>query len=163
MKNLKILISLFFICLLTSCSDVQTNNTNETSINEVIFEDPSLKTNISPNFYDNHFYLIEKLGYNSERTQIIDAVKENGIDLSTLDNKDIKKFYFNSSEILMYSISIKSSENKVIIYKYDDIYQVNKAEYFAVGDKMQFNLKTIDNNMFYSLQLDEEHKIGICQ
>lgn len=72
----------------------------------------------------------------------------------------MKKFYFNNTNVLMYSISVKNSTNKIIIYKFDDLYQVNNAQYYSVGDKMQFNLKTIDNNMFYSLQMDSENRVG---
>ena len=159
--NISVLSILLLSVVIYSCSDnIDDLSTNENSLNEVVFKDLSLKTNISPNFYDNHFYLIEKLGKNSERTKIINTAKEKGIDLSMIDNKDVKKFYFNNSDILMYSISVKNSENKIIIYKYNDIYQVNKAEYYLAGNKMQFNLKSLDNKMFYSLQIDDKNRLG---
>lgn len=158
--NISVLSILLLAVTIYSCSNDSDINTNESDINEKVFEDVSLKTNISPNFYDNHFYLIEKLGSNSERAEILNTVENNGIDMSILDNKDVKKFYFNNSDVLMYSVSVKNSENKIIIYKYDDLYQVSKAEYYSIGDKMQFSLKTLDNNLFYSLQLDDKDRLG---
>ncbi|MFD2552535.1 hypothetical protein ACFSQP_12000 [Bizionia sediminis] len=159
--SISVLSILLLSVVIYSCSDNNDDlNTNATSMNEVIYENLSSKTSISPNFYDNHFYLIEKLGNNVEKTEIINVAKENGVDLSTLNNKEVKKFYFDNSDVIMYSISIKNSENKIIIYKYDNLYQVNKAEYYAVGNKMQFNLKTLDNKMFYSLQKDDKDRLG---
>lgn len=159
--SISVLSILLLSVVIYSCSDNNDDlNTNETSLNEVVFEDLSLKTNVSPNFYDNHFYLIEKLGNNVERTEIINSIKEKGIDLSTLDNKNVKKFYFNHSEILMYSVAVKNSENKIIVYKYDDIYQVNLAEYSSLSDLKDFKLKSLDNQLVYSVQLNNENKIG---
>ena len=60
----------------------------------------------------------------------------------------------------MYSISIKNSENKIIIYKYDNIFQVNLAEYSTLNNIKDFKLKSIDNQMFYSAQIDNENRIG---
>ncbi|QMU64330.1 MAG: hypothetical protein GKR88_08550 [Flavobacteriaceae bacterium] len=155
--SISVLSILLLSIVIYSCSENSDNlTTNETSLNEVVFEDLALKTDISPNFYDNHFYLIEKLGNNVERTEIINTVKNNGINLFILDNKDVKKFYFNNSDILMYSVSVKNSENKIIIYKYDDIYQVNLAEYSSLTNMQNFKLKSLDNQLFYSVQLDNE-------
>lgn len=152
---------MFLSVVIYSCYDNNEDlNSSETSINEVVFEDLSLKTNVSPNFYDNHFYLIEKLGNNPERTQIINTIKQNGINLSTLESKSVKKFYFNNSDILMYSVSIKNSESKIIVYKYDDIFQVNLAEYCTFDNIRDFKLRSIDNQLLYSVQLDNENRIG---
>jgi hypothetical protein len=132
----------------------------ESENNEVVFEDLSLKTNVSPNFYDNHFYLIEKLGNNKERETIINAVRDKGVDLNTLNVKDVKKFYLNNTDILMYSISMKESEKEMFIYQYADLYHVNIVELSPIGNKRQFILKTLDNQLVYSLQLDNENRIG---
>ncbi|MEE4248430.1 MAG: hypothetical protein V2I33_23860 [Kangiellaceae bacterium] len=159
--NFPILTLLLLSILIYSCSNDNENLVDqETSLNEVIFEDMFSKTNVSPNFYDNHFYLIEKLGNNQERTEVINTAKKNSVDLSTLNSRDVKKFYFNNSPVIMYSISLKNSANKIIIYKYNDLYQIMKAEYYSIESKMQFNLKTLDDNMFYSLQKDAKDRIG---
>ncbi len=156
-----ILTILLLVAVIYSCSNSNDDlNTDETSLNEVIFKDLTLKTNVSPNFFDNHFYLIEKLGNNKVRSQIVNEVIENGIELSTIDNKNVKKFYFNNSDILMYSISVRNSENKIIVYKYDDIYQTNLAEYSTKSNLKDFKLKSLDKQLFYSVQLDNENRIG---
>ena len=162
--SISVLSILLLSVIIYSCSDNNDDlNTNETSLNEVIFEDLSLKTNVSPNYFDNHFYLIQQLGNNNERDEIVKTVKNNDIDLKTLNTKDVKKFYFNNSEILMFSISIKNSENKIIVYKYDNIYLVNKAEFSSNTDLKQFKLKSVNDQLFYSLELNKENKIGNLQ
>jgi hypothetical protein len=60
----------------------------------------------------------------------------------------------------MYSVAVKNSLNKIIIYNYDDIYQVNIAEYSSVSDLKDFKLKSLDNQLFFSVQLDKENRIG---
>ena len=74
------------------------------SKNQVIFEDMSLKTNVSPNFYDNHFYSVQKLGNNKERKSLMNVIERSGIHLSVLNPKAVKKFYFNNSDIIMYAV-----------------------------------------------------------
>ena len=55
--SISVLSILLLSVVLYSCSDDhEDSNINETSSNEVVFMDLSLKTNVSPNFYDNHFY-----------------------------------------------------------------------------------------------------------
>lgn len=88
------------------------------------------------------------------------AIEKSGTHLSALNPKAVKKFYFNNSDIIMYAVSISNSENKAIVYKYDDIYQVCMAKYYAIGDKKPFELRTTDDQLFYSLQLDGENRIG---
>jgi hypothetical protein len=132
----------------------------ESENNEVVFEDLSLNTNVSPNFYDNHFYLVEKLGNNKERETIINTAQEKGVDLNTLNVKDVKKFYLNNTDILMYSISMKESEKEMFVYQYDDLYQISIIDLCQIGNKQQFTLKTLDNQLVYSLQLDNENRMG---
>lgn len=159
-KYLSISILLLSV-IIFSCSDnVDELNANETSMNEVIFEDITLLKNISPNFYDNHFYRVEQLGDNKEKKKIISLIIDKGFNQVNLISEDVKKFYFNNTNLLMYSISIKDSQNKLIIYKYEGLYQVNFAEYYSVGNKMQFEMKTFDNKLYYSLQINGDNKIG---
>lgn len=148
------------LVIVYSCSSNDFSGSDEVLKNEIIFEDSSLRTNISPNFYDNHFYLIEKLGDNSEKMEIIDVISKSNIEFSRIENNDIKKFYFNNTDLLMYSIPVIGSGNKIIVYKYDNIYQVNEIESYQIKDKTQFELKTIDNNLFYSFQVDKENRLA---
>jgi hypothetical protein len=152
-----VVLAFFIIYGCTKNSDL---TISESADNQILFKDLSLLQDVSPNFYDNHFYLIEKLGNNAERVKIVSTIKENGIDVNSLNIKEIKKFYFNNSEITMYSIPAQNQET-IIIYKYDNLYQVNIAEFYPANDgNMQFKLKTTDRNIFYSLELNAENKIG---
>jgi len=146
--------------VLISCSEENDFKQELDTENEVIFEDLTLLKNVSPNFYDNHFYRVEQLGENNEKKKIISLIIDKGLNQVNLISEDVKKFYFNNTDLLMYSISIKDSQNKIIIYKYEDLYQVNFAEYYSVGDIMQFEMKTFDNNLYYSLQINGDNKIG---
>ena len=164
-KYLKI--SLFGIIisslLIYSCTtELEEEAFIEKTENSIVFEDQSLKTNISPNYYDNHFYLIEQIGNNDERKKIVLEVEKSGASLNLLNIKDVKKFYFNHSDIIMYSVAYKNSKNKVIIYKYDSVYQIILAENSYIKDKevKQFKFITQNNELFYSLQLNGENKIG---
>ena len=160
-----IIISLFVVVIIpifiSSCLKKDDKTLIENNENYLIFEDLNQKNNISPNFYDNHFYLIEMLGNNEEKENIISMLNEAGADLCFLNLEIMKKFHFNNSDIIMYSIPFLNSENIVVIYKYDDICQVNIAEYYTLENgKNQFSLKTLDNELFYSLQTDSDNRIG---
>jgi hypothetical protein len=160
-KNVYISVFAIIIALVVvySCNKGWTDIKNDQ--NQIVFEDLSLKTNISPNFYDNHIYLIEKIGENKEKENLISTIRENSVNIRLSDITEVKKHHFNNSDVLMYSVSIKNSENKIIVYQYNDVYIVNLMEYYAIdGGKTQFVLKTSDNQLFYSVQLDSENKIG---
>lgn len=148
------------LVLISSCSE-NNHNLDEASNNEVIFEDLSLKTNISPNFYDNHFYLIERLGKNNERSEVIDIVVQNGFEKSEIIENDIKKLYLNTSEIIIYSLQINGLDEQIIIYKYDDLYQVSLASFYEIKEGVkQFKLTTIDQVPLYSIKVDKENRMG---
>lgn len=160
--SISVLSILLLSFIIYSCSDNNDDfNNNETSMNEVIFEDLSLKTNVSPNFYDNHFYLIEKLGKNEERSEIINIAIQNGIEKSQIIERDIKKLFLNNSEIIMYSLQLKELDKSLIIYKYDDIYQVSIASFYDIDNGIkQFKITTIDETPFYSIKINKENKMG---
>ncbi|WP_458626435.1 hypothetical protein [Winogradskyella sp. PC D3.3] len=146
--------------LIYSCSENSDLNTMEENQNEVIFEDVTLKDNVSPNFYDNHFYLIEKLGNNAEKEMIIAKLQDNSIELKNLNMDIIKKFYLNNSDINMFSIPFMNSENMVIIYQFDNTYQVSVAEYNKLDKFNEFKLKTLDNKLYYSVEINDQNQIG---
>lgn len=162
-KYLEVLL-LILILLLSICSCTINGDESivlESAENKVIFEDISLKTDISSNFYDNHFYLIEKLGNNKERDEIIKVVTEKGIEKTDVLENDIKKLYSNNSQILMYSLQFKNLDRSLIIYRYDNTYQVAIAEYHKISNGLKkFKLKTIDDKLFYSVKVNKENKIG---
>jgi hypothetical protein len=150
--------TLLFVAL--SC-DKEDENPTTGRMNLVEFEDLSLHTHVSPNFYDNHIYRIELLGDNLERAELLREVQQQGIDPGCLNMAGSRKFFMNHSDILMYSIPTRDPERTVIVYAYEDLYQVNMAEYRYISEnRRKFELKTLDDRLFYSLQLDEQDRIG---
>jgi hypothetical protein len=132
----------------------------ETS-NSLVYEDPSLIDEVSPYFYDNHIYRIEQLGENQEKREVEAAARENGVDMDCLSLTEVKKFYFNHTGVTMYSIPTSDPEQAVILYQSHGLFQVSLAEFRpAEGQRMQFSLRTMDDQPFYSFQLDPQNRIG---
>jgi len=139
--------------------EIQTLET-QTS-NTLVYEDKSLIDEISPYFYDNHIYRIEKLGENREKREVEVAAMENGVDMDCLLLREVKKFYFNNTDVIMYSIPAADPEQTVILYKSHGLFQVTLAEFRPVaGQLTQFSLYTMDDQLFYSFQLDDQNRIG---
>lgn len=131
------------------------------SSNALVYEDPSLKDEISPNFYDNHIYRIEQLGENQERREVEAAVRNEGVDMDCLQLGELKKFYFNHSGIIMYSIPTFDPAQTLILYEMHGLYQVSMAEFGPTsGQRTHYSLRTLDDQPFYSFQLDSENRIG---
>jgi len=134
-------------------------NTQES--NTLVFEDPSLKDEVSPNFYDNHIYRIEVLGENQEKNRVLKAASESGADISCLNVTEIQKCYFNHTELIMYSIPGDDPEKALILYERYGLFQVSLAEYHPLeGERNQYSLKTLDDELYFSFQLDDQNWIG---
>ena len=129
--------------------------------NSVVYEDRSLKEEVSPYFYDNHIYRIELLGANQEREQIVREAQANGIEEDFLMIEEAQKFFFNHTGVIMYSIPTLDPEQTVIIYESKGLYQVSMAHFSpAEGGHMSFALKTMDDRDYFSLKLDDQMRIG---
>jgi hypothetical protein len=129
--------------------------------NSLVYEDLALKDDASPNFYDNHIYRIEQLGENQERREVEAAARENGVDMDCLQLSELKKFYFNHTGVIMYSIPTHDPEQTVILYESHGLYQVSMAEFRpASGQGMQYSLRTLDDQPCLSFHLDQEMRIG---
>jgi hypothetical protein len=139
--------------------DIQTPEV-QTS-NALVYEDPSLIDEVSPYFYDNHIYRIEQLGENKERREVEAAARAQGVDMDCLQLSELKKFYFNHTGVLMYSIPTNDPEQSVILYKSHGLYQVSMAELRPTSeDRMQYSVRTLDDQPFLSFKLDRESRIG---
>jgi len=129
--------------------------------NDLVYDNPSLLDEVSPYFYDNHIYRIEQLGENQEKRRVEAAARENGVDMGCLLLDEVKKFYFNHTGVMMYSIPTTDPQQSVILYESHGLFQVSMAEFSPLaGQKSQFSLRTMDDQPFYSFQLDEENRIG---
>jgi hypothetical protein len=156
-----ILLFLFFI-IIYSCTKKDDISINDSAQNEIVFKDLSLKQNVSPNILENHFYLIERLGNNSERENVINEANKKLNAINELDLKQIKKFYLNNSEILLYSIPHKTDKNvKVIMLKYREISTFCFVNERQISNKLkEFKMSTIDNILVYSVQVDSNDRVG---
>jgi len=139
--------------------EVTTLNTQES--NALVFDDPSLKDEVSPNFYDNHIFRIEVLGENQEKNRVLHAAAESGADMSCLNVSEIQKFYFNHTELIMYSIPGDDPEQALILYERFGLFQVSLAEYQPLEqNRSLYSLKTLDDELYFSFQLDDQNWIG---
>lgn len=131
------------------------------SSNAVVYEDNSLREEVSPFFYDNHIYRIELLGANQEREGLVGAALEDGLGEDFLLIELAQKFFFNHTDVIMYSIPTLDPEQTVILYEKAGLYQVSMAHYRpAEAGYMAFTLKTMDDREIFSLKLDEQLRIG---
>lgn len=139
----------------------EVTNLNTQESNVLVFEDPSLEDEVSPNFYDNHTYRIEVLGENQEKKRVLQAAIESGADMSCLNVSEVEKYYFNHTELIMYSISGDDPEQALILYERYGLFQVSLAEYHPLeGERSQYSLKTLDDELYFSFQLDGQNWIG---
>ncbi len=166
MKKRKFLIAPLLLAgivlIVYSCAkEDEIQETDDQSNNALVYEDNSLLDEVSPNFYDNHFYRIEKLGENQERHHVVSAVRDQGFDVDCMTLTEVQKFYFNHTATIMYSIPTSDPEQTLIIYESFGLYQVTMATYRSVaGKRMQFALRTADDQLFYQLQIDDQNRMG---
>ena len=152
-------IILFFVA---GCNkDEESQSTGKESNNSLVYEDSSIKEEVSPYFYDNHIYRIELLGANAEREQIIREALKNGVEEGFLMIEEAQKFFFNHTGVIMYSIPTLDPEQTLIIYESKGLFQVSIAHYRPneVGG-MSFALLTMDDRDYFSLKLDDQMRIG---
>lgn len=122
--------------------------------NSLIYEDPNKLGDPSPYFYDNHFYRIEHIGVNHERSQVENALPDAGC----AQIGEMHKYYFDNSKMLMYSIPGNDPEKTWIVYRHEDTFQSFEVDYYPLAEGgMQFRMQTPDGAHFYSLKIDEEN------
>ncbi len=139
--------------------NIQTSK-NE-SANSLVFEDKSLREQISPYFYDMHIYRIELLGANQERDQVLHEALLNGVNKEDLMIEHVQKHFFNHTGVLMYSIPTLDPEQTLILYETRGLYQVCLAHYRpAEAGLMHFELKTMDDRNSFSLKVDDQMRMG---
>ena len=141
--------------------DEESRSSGKESTNSLVYEDASLLDEVSPYFYDNHIYRIELLGANMERDHIIREARGKGVEESFLMIEEAQKFFFNHSDVIMYSIPTLDPEQTLILYESNGLYQVSMAHFRpAGGGVMSFALKTMDDRDYFSLKLDDQNRLG---
>jgi len=131
--------------------------------NALVYEDPSLIDEVSPDFFDNHIFRIEHLGENQEKRRVEEAARKNGVDMDGLLLEELRKFYFNHTGVIMYSIPTTDPEQMVILYESHGLFQVSMAEFRpSTKDRSYYGLRTLDDQPYYSFQLDAQNRIGEC-
>jgi hypothetical protein len=129
--------------------------------NSLVYEDRSLQKEVSPRFYDKHIYRIERLGENHEREQLVYAALEQGVEEEFLVIEEAQKFFFNHTEVIMYSIPTLDPEQTLILYETRGLYQVSMAYYGPAEEgRMSFTLKTMDDRDYFSLKVDAQNRMG---
>lgn len=155
-----VLTGLLFALAFRGCSENNGVEMAPEDENLVLFEDLSLLENVSASPLDNHIYRIELLGQNEELERIIEEVSMQ-TNLERLNIYDVKKFFSNNSEVLMYSIPFSDNDNRIIVYRYSDLFQVNIAEYENMENgHTRFRMKTTDGSLYYGLEITGDNKAG---
>lgn len=153
---------LFFFFGCHKDEEIQSTDREET--NTLVYEDVSLKEQVSPYFYDNHIYRIELLGANQERERIFHAALDQGVEEAFMLVGEAQKFFFNHTDVIMYSIPTLDPEQTLIMYETKGLYQLSMAHFGpAGGGLMSFTLKTMDDRDYFSLMLDDQNRIGDLQ
>lgn len=165
MKKIIVSISLLLAMLAASIMQSCTESTSEEMTgfeeNLVIFEDLNLKSRVSKDPLENHIFRKELLGNNEEMERIVGEIENRNMDLEGLDIYGIQKCYLNNSEIIMYSVPFISSENVVIIYAFEDVYQVMVAVFEkSSAEQTEFRLSTLDGELYYGMSIKSENRIG---
>ncbi len=160
MITIPILLGIISLAVFYGCSENTDSDIAMGAQNTLLFEDLSMLKNVSSSPLDNHIYRIELLGQNEELESLIDEVGQQ-INLDELNIYGVKRFQMNNTDVLMYSIPYNRTENRVIVYKYDQYCQVNIAEYTPKDDGMtEFRLKTTDGKLFYGMKINSDHEAG---
>ena len=151
-----------FLFYFAGCNkDEESQSINKESTNSLVYEDQSLREQVSPYFYDNHIYRIELLGANPEREHLVREALANGVEEEDLMIEEAQKFFFNHTGVIMYSIPTLDPEQTLILYESKGLFQVSMAHYGpAEGGQMSFALKTMDDRDYFSLKLDDQNRIG---
>ncbi|MEA3460454.1 MAG: hypothetical protein U9R49_01155 [Bacteroidota bacterium] len=141
--------------------DEESKSSDKETTNSLVYEDASLLEDVSPYFYDNHIYRIELLGANQERDQLVREALANGVEEAFLMIDEAQKFFFNHTDVIMYSIPTLDPEQTLILYETMGLYQVSMAHYRpAEQGRMSFTLKTMDDRDYFSLKLDDQMRMG---
>ena len=151
-----------FLIIITGCNkEEEIPVSGNESDNSLVYEDKSLKEEVSPYFYDNHVYRIELLGENQEREQILNAALGEGVEEESLMIEEARKFFFNHTHVIMYSIPTLDPEQTLILYETRGLYQVSMVHFRpAEQGRMFFALKTMDDRDYFSLKLDDQMRMG---
>ncbi len=139
--------------VITSCSNETstTDTLNRSSQNE--------RTRVT--FPNSNILSSETISDPNERIEIVSKVENSTLNIENYDLNDIQKVLFIDSDIIMYSIPNRNEIEKIIIYRYIDIFQITLAEFYELPNgNRQFRISTLDNKSIYSLQLNEEDRIG---
>ncbi len=156
-----ILAGLIVVLVSRSCTKEEVAEPFNETLNTVIFEDLTVKENFSQNPFENHIYRIEILGMNLEQEVIVDQVMSISDDIGDLNIHGIRKYYLSNSEVVMYAIPKLYSDNSLIVYRYEDLYQFAKAEYTPGEDGVSnFRLLTPDGSLYYGMSYTEDYKVG---
>ncbi len=160
MIAIPIILGIVSLAVFYGCSEKTDNEIAMKAQNTLLFEDLSMLENVSSSPLDNHIYRIELLGQNEELETLIDEIGQQ-LNLDELNIYGVKRYEMNNTDVLMYSIPYNRTENRVIVYKYDQHYQVNIAEYTPKKDGItQFRLKTTDGMLFYGMDINSDHEVG---
>lgn len=155
------LAGMFLLCIPGCNKDEESRGSGKESSNSLVYEDRSLLEEVSPHFYDDHIYRIELMGANLERDRIVRAATEKGIEEDFLILEAAQKFFFNHSEVIMYSIPTQDPEQTLIVYETLGLYQVGMAHFSPAGEGlMSFTLKSMDDHDYFSLKMDDQNRIG---
>jgi hypothetical protein len=155
------LAGVFLLCIPSCNKEEESQDPGNESSNALVYEDKSTEEQVSPYFYDKHIYRIELLGSNREREQLISAALEKGVEKEFLLTEEARKFFFNHTGVIMYSIPTLDPEQTLIIYETEGLYLVSMAHFRpAEQGRMAFSLKTMDDRDYFSLKLDDQMRMG---
>lgn len=151
-----------FLLSIPSCNkEEESQESGNERSNALVYEDKSTQEQVSPYFYDKHIYRIELLGANREREKVIGAALEKGVEEEFLLTEEARKFFFNHTGVIMYSVPTVDPEQTVIIYETEGLYLVSVAHFRpAEQGRMAFSLKTMDDRDYFSLKLDDQMRMG---
>lgn len=159
--SIPIVLGLLSIAYLKSCSDDVETETVQENENVVVYEDSRIEGNEGNNPFENNIFRVELLGSNIESERIVSAIQNKMGSIDDYNILGIKKFYVNNSNILLYTIPSISTDNRIVVYKYEDMYQVNLAEYTPEENGItKFRMKTLDGALIYGMSINENNEIG---
>jgi hypothetical protein len=145
----------------SGCSEKEDGTLAESAENMVLFEDLSMLDDVSSNPLDNHIYRIELLGNNESLEWFLARLEDHDINLSKYNIYGVKKHYMNHSDIIMYSMPRMDSDDILIVYAYEDLFQVmlNEINTLENGDRRHM-LQTADGRLLYGLTINRAGEAG---
>lgn len=144
-----------------SCTKEEAADLTDEAVNFVLYENTAFSEGHDPGILGNPVSRVEIVGNNLELETLVARLDERDIGLDNVNIYGVKKFVFTTTDVVMYTLPRIYSEDFIVGYAYEDLFQVAFAGMEELdGEMTRFSLRTPDERLFYSLKLNSQDQVG---